>query len=675
MTRRLSAALVAVACLAVAACTDKKTSNGAKPPESSDAVNPGAELFKYAGYPKAQLGGRSAAEPITVPMANVVILRKLDLASRVDGTILWIGLPVEKATAERIKADPMRKGEVFQHPRNKDLWYRRLLPGDLVQPDQTVVLLEDEQAFLEYQGANTKAEAAAKSAKAYETTVAKLKEIVNQTRDGVERQIVPKQELYNSEATLARYEAERVDHVGSADVAAAERDKAKYVWDKHFLKPPVEGEVQQVLKHEGEGVKATEPVLVVHDFGRLRAIGNLPKEYVTAVGRGDDVTLEVPRDYPAGPSFEQHTTNKPIAAVAVGVANGKPVIVSAAEDGWVYAWSQDREVLGAWRQPNGVRSLAVTRPDAGAALVLVGGVNGTARLYDLANPQTKDPIRDFEGRHDGGVAAAAFSPDGRFCVTADERAIYMYETATGKRKYTFPTREHHSPVTSLSFTPQGRVVSAGREPSIRVWLVGQDGAKVEHRIDSRSGDVTAPGVSDDGLRLLLDADKSHLDILHLQELRKERPLVTGGEAVRFTTFAAWSPELDKKADNRMIATTGGAEGVVQLWRAPSADARGAEVARYVTRESAAATCAAFSPLGENGFLVVGTRKGYVHLWPLPTESEAKAQIPTTVTHVEQNIESSGRTVNVLVDFDNPKVGDKYLLRPGSAVTLVIRPKK
>src|SRR5205085_3751715 len=117
--------------------------------------------------------------------------------------------------------------------------------------------------------------------------------------------------------------------------------------------------------------------------------------------------------------------------------------------------------------------------------------------------------------------------------------------------------EHHSPVTALYFTPQGRVVSAGREPSIRVWIVGQDGAKVEHRIDSRSGDVQMPGVTDDGNRLLLDADKTHLDMIHLQDLRKERPLVTAGESGRLPTFTAISPELDKKADNRMIATTGG----------------------------------------------------------------------------------------------------------------------
>jgi WD40 repeat protein len=670
MTRRLLAVFAAVAGLAaLTGCPGPKTTNGGKPP-AENGVDPekvGAALFAPAEYRPARAEGRTVADPVTVPMASVVILNKLDMPSRVDGTVLWLGVEIAPDAAARLNPK-----DVYHHPRTKKT-YRRLLPGDLVSRDQVIAMLDDEQAFLEYQAANTKANAAKKSSVAYDTTVAKLGDIVRQTAEGVRREIIPKQELLNSEATKARYEAEQADHQGSAEVAAAEADKAKYVWDRHFLKPAVDGEVQLVLKHPGEGVKGgQEPLLVVHDFGKLRVVGNLPKEYVNIIGSGDEVHIELAQDVPYGATFEQHTTSRPITAVAVGVVAGKPVIVSAGEDGWVFAWDRELKFLGSWRHPNGVRSLAVTRPDAGSALALVGGVNGTATVYDLANPTAKG--REFEGRHDGGVAAAAFSPDGKFCVTADERAIHMYDVASGKRKYTFPTREHHSPVTSLSFTPQGRVVSAGKEPWVRVWQVGTEGARVEHRVDSRSGDVTALSVTDDGSRLLLDADKTRLDVMHLQDMRKERPLVTAGEAGRFTTFAAWSPELDKKPDNRLIATTGGAEGVVQLWRAPTTAARGAEVARYVTRGAAAATCAAFSPLAENGFVVVGTRKGDVHLWNLPATT-VQTDVPATVTFVEPNIESSGRTVNVLVDFVNPKVGDKYLLRPGSAVTLVIRPRQ
>jgi WD40 repeat protein len=662
MTRRYLAAATAIACLALAACDGKKSnpSNGKSPGESTE---PGAALFERAEYRKPHSAER-AADPITVPMASVVILNKADVPSRVDGTVLWLGVEVDNATAAKLPAK-----DKFTYRDNKV--YRRLLPGDWVKRDQVVALLDDEHAFIEWEGSNIKAVAAKDSAKSYGETVIELKRIVQKTHEGVLKGIVPEQEEINSRATLARYQSEETDHKGSAQVAASDEKKSKYVLDKHILRSPIEGQVQQILKQQGEGVKGQEPVLVVHDFGRLRAIGPLPKEYATVVSPGDDVTIEVPRDVPYGDTFTQHTTNKAIIAVAVAVVDGKPVIVSAAEDGWVYAWDRDLKVLASLRQPVGVRSLAVTRPGA-PSLLLIGGIDGTARLYDLANPTGK--AREFDGRHDGGVAAAAFSPDGSYCVTADDRGIYMYEVATGKRMYAFPAREHNSPITALHFTPQGRVISAGKEPSIRVWVVGKDGARVEHRIDSRSGEVPMPGVTDDGSRLLLDADKSHLDVIHLEELRKERPLVTG-DAIRFSTFTAWSPELDKKPDNRLVATTGAAEGVVQLWRAPTAETRGTEVARLVTRGSAAAMCAAFSPQAENGFIVVGTRKGDVHVWPLPKATDV-VELKSTVTHVEPSIESSGRTVNVLVDFDNPPLpGNKHLLRPGSTVSLVIRPAK
>src|SRR4051812_1478107 len=261
MTRRLSAACVAVACLSLAACTDKRTTsknngNGGEGP--SDAVNPGAPLFKYAEYSPARAEGRGA-EPVTVPMANVVVLNKLDLPSRVDGTVLWVGVEITADEAAKLKTGK------YYHERTKT-WYRRLEPGNFVKQDQVVALLDDEQAFVEYQGASTKAEAAKKSAVAYEETVKKLNEIVDRTAEAVRRKIQPEQELTNSEAPAARYYSELVDHRGSADVAASDAKKAKYIWDKHLLRPIVGGQVQQVLKHPGEGVKASEPVLTLHDL-------------------------------------------------------------------------------------------------------------------------------------------------------------------------------------------------------------------------------------------------------------------------------------------------------------------------------------------------------------------------------------------------------------------------
>ena len=194
--------------------------------------------------------------------------------------MLWIGVETDEFAASK-----MNPADVFRRARDHKL-YRRLVPGDFVKRDQAVALLDDEQAFLDYQGAKTKADAAKQSATSYEDTVYQLKQIVAQEEEGVVKGAVPRQELYNSKATLARYRADQVDHQGSAAVAAADLSKAKYILDKHSLRAPFDGQVQQVLKHEGEGVKAQEPVVVIHDFAKLRAIGNLPKEYVNVVCAG-----------------------------------------------------------------------------------------------------------------------------------------------------------------------------------------------------------------------------------------------------------------------------------------------------------------------------------------------------------------------------------------------------
>lgn len=670
MLRRLFFVAAATAALASGACSDSKKSSSAVSVTTAggskaDATDIGQQL--YSGEYKAAHSGDRPADPLTIPLANVMVLDKLELSSKVEGTIWCVGVEIPETEAEKYT-----KEDVFRHPREKKT-YRRLKPGEIVARDQMVVLMDDVRAYTDYDAAQKISEAATAEASAADRTVENLDKIVQRTLDGYNRNVIPEVEYLQAVTTKIRYEAEAVSKRGAAKKAATDVTKAKIVLEMHSLSSNVFGEVQQVLKTAGEGVKAQEPILVIQRFDRLKAIGALPREYADFVRPGDEVSIELPRDIPSasGKTFDQHTTNKSITAVAVGSRGGQPVVVSAAEDGIVHVWDADLKVLATWAQSSAVHAIAVTKPGVDPAMAVVGNDSGVAKLYDLSTPG-RDAIRELDGRHDGGVSACAFSPDGRFVVTADERSMHLWEVATGKKKYSFGTNEHHSPITSLHFTPQGRVVSVGKEPSVRVWVVGDKAARVEHRMSARVGDVASLGVTDDGNRLLLDADKSHLDVIHLQDRRKERPLIGVGEAGRFGTFAIWSPELDK-AESRLIATSGGVEGVVQVWRAPTENDRAIEYARLVCRDGAVATCASFSPMAEKGFLVVGTKKGAIHLWPIPA---SPPQPKAVVTHITKSIDATSKTVDILVEFDNPKTAERqYQIRPGSIVTLVVRPRK
>jgi WD40 repeat protein len=665
MVRRfyfLSAALLA---LSVAACGEKKSTTGNGNNAGDGIVVETGRVLYDAPYRKVKIES-SERDPITVPLAHAVILHKLDIPSRVDGTISWVGIQTDETTAAKLSPR-----DVFRHPRDKMRVFQRLKPGMMVPRDGVVALLDDEQASIDFLGADTKAKAAEKEYAAYAATVKTLQHVVELQTPGYNKGNVAPQEYLSYIANASRYEADAVNRQGSAEVAKAEAKKAKFILDKHTLLATISGEVQQVMKHEGDGVKATEPILTIHNLDELRIEGNLPKQYMDVVQNGDKVIIEGPRIVPALRTFTQHTTNKAITAIAVGMASRKPVIISGGEDGWVHVWNASQKVDASWKQSTGVTSLAVTRPEADSAKVFVGCESGSAKIYDLDN--TEAAPKELDGKHDGGVSAAAFSPDGAYLVTANDRQIHLWNTKDGTKKYTFPARVHHSPITALYFNQQGHVISIGKEPSVRVWLVGDKNASVvpELSIDSRTGDVATLAVTDDGSRLLLDADKSRLDVIHLEKGRKERPLVAA-DAIRFQTFAQWSPEIGGKEDNRLIATTG-TDGVVQLWKAPTVADRGYEFAQLICNGTA--TCAAFSPVAEKGFVVVGTKKGEIHVWDMPTADELKNELEATVTQVSKVIDSNGRTVPIVVHFENPIRDGKHALRPGSLVTLVIKPKK
>ena len=246
MSLRFSITLGAIAALALVGCDSKPSGTTGKDTDPKE-VKLGTLIITKPDYPQAATPD-ATPNPITVPLANVIVIRKLDLSPEVDGAIKWIGVETDETTASKLE-----KKDVYTSRDN--IKYRRLEPGDIVKRGQIIAFLDDEQAYLQHKAAAAKAVAAKDAAKAYETTVSKLKEIVAQTEDGVRRNIIPKQELLNSQATLARYQADLVEKEGSASVAAEEAATAKNALDKRTLRAAIDGEVQQVLKHEGEGVK------------------------------------------------------------------------------------------------------------------------------------------------------------------------------------------------------------------------------------------------------------------------------------------------------------------------------------------------------------------------------------------------------------------------------------
>ena len=112
---------------------------------------------------------------------------------------------------------------------------------------------------------------------------------------------------------------------------------------------------------------------------------------------------------------------------------------------------------------NGIVAYAVFSPD-GKSIVTASWDN-TARVWDAktGNPVT-EPLQ-----HDNYVYSAVFSPDGKYIVTASEDKTARVCDAVSGEPVTGPL-QHDADVNSAVFSPDGKyIVTASEDKTARVW--------------------------------------------------------------------------------------------------------------------------------------------------------------------------------------------------------------
>jgi WD40 repeat protein len=151
---------------------------------------------------------------------------------------------------------------------------------------------------------------------------------------------------------------------------------------------------------------------------------------------------------------------------------------------------------------------AAFAPDGGTLAVSSGP---TIELWDLAANQS---LRRFgPAVRVPGFAALAFSPDGRRLAAAEGEtlvshgrsrgptngAVRVFDVATGAELLVLSG--HRGAVSSIQFTPDGRLlVSGGEDGTVRLWDAA-DG-KERHRFEGHRGAVTAVACAPDGRTLI-----------------------------------------------------------------------------------------------------------------------------------------------------------------------------
>ena len=665
MRRLLGPVFAGALAMGVSACDIANTSSSATVTRPMAEVTPaaapvdiGEPLFPPAAVPTRQTPAPGAADPIIIRQCQVTLAETQNVPSKNSGRLMHFCTEIQPG--EVVPPD-----QIIIHPRTK-VKYRRLKEGDTIKADQLIGYLDDKLA-----AANLSIELATiKANEAKLEAAGRLREATQQEYTMYYNLFKAKagseSEMRRSKAQFNKSEADVADAEGQLLKAKEDRNKAHVILDEHEVRSTIPGTIKRFYRRPGESVKELDPIAEVQNVDKLRVEGLLEVQYLPALaqlragGRQAKVIVESSPQIARTQQLLGHLQS--VRAVAVNKDLRRPLIVSAGEDRTARVWDRLSGVQKATlRHPVAVRAVACTPPASDTNFCLTGADDGIARLWDLDNPEPGNAVRELKGRHQGRIVCAAFAPDGKTCVTADERDICLWDVATLEMKYRFPA-QHRGPITYVQYTPQAKLLSVARDRSICLWRLGEKGAVPETVIDYRTGRRAGlgrqPGWPVRPIRPGAGAARSFVRPTSGHEACcRRRRTPANSRALPYshrTGGPSWrrGPRTTRCNCGRLrpsvFAGTWSA-----VWRS------GRPLHRPVR---------AFAPDGS--FAVTGTQDDKVVVWKLPSEAETRQELTGKLVFTDIAIDAAERKARVWAELSNSK--DVQLV-PGDTVTLVIPP--